>query len=57
MSSPASAPVTVESSGFDYIGVKLTAAERKFVERQSRAELRTLSNYMRSLIVEKMSEK
>ena len=51
------APVTVESDVVpETVIVKLTVAQRRFVERQARAELRSISNYMRSLIVEKMSE-
>jgi hypothetical protein len=50
------APAAVES---DLVAatviVKMTAAERRFIERQSRAELRTISNYVRSLVIERMS--
>jgi hypothetical protein len=55
MNSPA-APVTVESDLLPAtVLVKLTVAQRRFVERQARAELRSISNFMRSLVVEKMS--
>jgi hypothetical protein len=57
MNSPATAPVTVESTALEYMGIKLTAAERKFVEKQSRSELRTASNFVRSLIVEAMGNR
>jgi hypothetical protein len=33
----------------------LTKAQKRFVEHQARAELRSISNYLRSLVVEKMS--
>jgi hypothetical protein len=50
------APVTVESDiGSEVIIVKLTKAQKRFLERQSRAELRTLANYIRTLIVKKMA--
>jgi hypothetical protein len=55
MNSPA-APVTVESDTCsEALIVKVTKAQKRFLERQSRAELRTLANYIRTLIVEKMS--
>jgi hypothetical protein len=50
------APVTVESDlCSEVIIVKLTKAQKLFLVRQSRAELRTLANYVRSLVVEKMN--
>jgi hypothetical protein len=50
------APVTVESDlCSEVIIVKVTKAQKRFLERQSRAELRTLANYIRTLIVEKMA--
>ncbi len=51
------APVTVESDVVpETVIVKLTVAQRRFVERQARAELRSISNWMRSLVVERMGE-
>jgi hypothetical protein len=35
--------------------VKLSVAQRRFVEKQARLELRSISNFMRSLVIEKMS--
>jgi hypothetical protein len=56
MHSLAPAHVTVESDlCSEVIIVKLTKAQKLFLVRQSRAELRTLANYVRSLVVEKMS--
>jgi hypothetical protein len=50
------APSTVESDVVpETVIVKLTVAQRRFVEKQARAELRSISNFMRSLVVEKMS--
>jgi hypothetical protein len=50
------APVIVKSDvTWENVTARVTAAERAFVEKQSRAELRTVSNYMRSLIIEAMS--
>jgi hypothetical protein len=50
------APVVVKSDvTWETIAARVTVAERAFVEKQSRAELRTVSNYMRSLIIEAMS--
>jgi hypothetical protein len=49
------APVTVESDiCSEVIIVKVTKAQKRFVERQSRAEMRTTANYLRTLIAEKM---
>jgi hypothetical protein len=55
MNSPAPA-VTGESTALEFVCIKVSAAERRFIEKQSRAELRTISNYVRSLVVEKMTE-
>ena len=51
------APAVVVSSDLvsSPLCIKMTAAERKFIERQAQLELRTLSNYVRSLIIERMS--
>jgi hypothetical protein len=40
---------------WENVTARVTAAERAFVEKQSRAELRTVSNFVRSLIIEAMS--
>jgi hypothetical protein len=54
MHSPAPA-VTIHSDLVSAVViVKMTPAERRFVEKQSRAELRTISNWIRSLVIEKM---
>jgi hypothetical protein len=51
------APVIIESDLLpETVLVKLSVAQRRFVERQARAELRSISNFMRSLVVEKMAE-
>jgi hypothetical protein len=56
MASPGSAPVIVESDVVpETVLVKLSVAQRRFVEQQARAELRSISNFMRSLVVEKIS--
>jgi hypothetical protein len=50
------APVTVESDvTVETVCLRLTAAEKKFVEQRARAELRTVSNYLRTLIADQMS--
>jgi hypothetical protein len=50
------APVTVESALVSAVViVKMTPAERRFVERQAKLELRSISNLVRSLIIEKMN--
>jgi hypothetical protein len=50
------APVIVKSDvTWENVTARVTTKERAFVEKQSRAELRTVSNYMRSLIIEAMS--
>jgi hypothetical protein len=50
------APVTVESDlCSEAMLVKVTPAMKRFVERQSRAEMRTVANYVRTLVAEKMS--
>jgi hypothetical protein len=55
MNSPGSAPVVVESDlCSEVIIVKVTKAQKRFVERQSRAEMRTVANYVRTLVAEKM---
>ena len=52
----AGAPVVVKGDvTWESVTARVTAAERAFVEKQSRAELRTVSNYMRSLIIEAMN--
>jgi hypothetical protein len=56
MNSPGPAPVTVESDLVSAVViVKMTPAERRYVEKQAALELRTISNFVRSLIIEKMS--
>ena len=56
MHSLAPAHVTVESDlCSEVIIVKVTKAQKRFVERQSRAEMRTVANYVRTLVAEKMS--
>jgi hypothetical protein len=56
MNSPGSAHVLVESDlCSEAMLVKVTPAMKRFVERQSRAEMRTVANYIRTLIAEKMS--
>jgi hypothetical protein len=50
------ASVVVESDvATETICLRVTATERQYIERQSRAELRTISNFLRSLIVERMA--
>jgi hypothetical protein len=53
--SSAAAVVVKSDVTWENVTARVTAAERAFVEKQSRAELRTVSNYMRSLIIEAMS--
>lgn len=49
------APVTVESDlCSEAMLVKVTPAMKRFVERQAHAEMRTVANYIRTLIAEKM---
>jgi hypothetical protein len=56
MNSPAPAHVTVESDLYsEVIITKVTRAQKLFLVRQSRAEMRTVANYIRTLIAEKMS--
>jgi hypothetical protein len=56
MNSPGSAPVVVESDlCSEAMLIKVTPAMKRFVERQSRAEMRTVANYIRTLVAEKMS--
>jgi hypothetical protein len=56
MHSLAPAHVTVESDlCSEAMLVKVTKAQKLFVERQSRAEMRTVANYIRTLIAEKMN--
>jgi hypothetical protein len=40
----------------EVIIAKVTPAQKRFLMQQSRAELRTIANYIRSLVVEKMAE-
>jgi hypothetical protein len=40
----------------EVVMVKVTPSQKRFLVQQSRAELRTLANYVRSLVVEKMAE-
>jgi hypothetical protein len=55
MNSPAPA-VTIHSDLVSAVViVKMTPAERRYVEKQAALELRTISNFVRSLIIEKMS--
>jgi hypothetical protein len=55
MNSPA-APVTVESDLCSEVKIiKITKAQKRFIERQARAEMRTVANYLPTLIAEKMS--
>jgi hypothetical protein len=55
MNSPAPVHVTVESDiCSEALLVKVTRKQKLFVERQSRAEMRTVANYVRTLIAEKM---
>jgi hypothetical protein len=50
------APVTVESSlCSEAVIVKMTPAQKRFLEQQARAEMRTVANYIRTLVAEKMS--
>jgi hypothetical protein len=50
------APVTVERDlCSEVVIIKVTKAQKRFIERQARAEYRTLANYVRTLIVEKMA--
>jgi hypothetical protein len=51
------APVVVESDAVpETVLVKLSVAQRRWVEKQARLELRSISNFMRSLVAEKMGE-
>jgi hypothetical protein len=51
------AAVVVESDVVpETVLVKLSIAQRRWVEKQARLELRSISNFMRSLVAEKMSE-
>jgi hypothetical protein len=55
MNSPA-APVIVDSDLLPHtLLVRLSEEQKRFVTRQARAELRSVSNYLRSLVVEAMS--
>ena len=55
MNSPAPA-VTIHSDLVSAVViVKMTPAERKFVEKQAALELRTISNFVRSLVIERMN--
>lgn len=48
------APVTVDTELLsEVLLVKVTKAQKRFVERQARLELRTMGNWVRTLIVEK----
>jgi hypothetical protein len=50
------APVTVESSTCsEAVLIKVTPAQKRFLVMQSRRELRTVANLVRSWIVEHMS--
>jgi hypothetical protein len=52
----AGAPVVVKSDvATETVCLRLTPAERHYVEQQSQRELRTVSNFLRSLIVERMA--
>lgn len=55
MHSPAPAVIVNSDLVSAVVIVKMTPAERRFVEKQARLELRTISNFVRSLIIEKMS--
>jgi hypothetical protein len=49
------APVVVESDlHSEAVIVKVTKTQKRFVERQAHAEMRTVANYIRTLIAEKM---
>ena len=55
MHSPAPA-VTIHSDLVSAVViVKMTPAERRFVEKQAALELRTISNFVRSLVIERMN--
>jgi hypothetical protein len=50
------APVTVESElCSEVIIAKMTKAQKRFIETQARSEMRTVANYIRTLVAEKMS--
>jgi hypothetical protein len=56
MNSPG-APVTVESDlCSEVVIIKMTKAQKRFIERQARAEYRTMANYVRTLIVDRMGQ-
>lgn len=55
MNSPAPAVIVNSDLVSAVVIVKMTPAERRFVEKQAALELRSISNWVRSLIIERMS--